>query len=47
MDDRLRDAIVALLKELGYANVDTDGENIWYEDSDGDTYSINAVACAD
>lgn len=45
MNEKLEDAIVAILKEQGYKNVEGNLGNIWYEDDEGQTWCISANIC--
>ena len=47
MDDILIAAITDILKLKGYANVEANGDTIWYRGRDGKTYAISAIECSD
>lgn len=45
MNEKLEEAIVEVLKKQGYKNVQGNFGTIWYEDEDGQTWSISAMLC--
>lgn len=47
MNSNLAEDIAARLKELGYRNVESNCGTVWYEDADGNTWSICPQPCED
>lgn len=45
MDEKLEQAIVEVLKQQGYTNVESNFGTIWYTDEDGTTWSLCPVLC--
>lgn len=45
MDERLTECIAAKLKELGYKNIESNCGTVWYEDADGNTWSLCPQLC--
>lgn len=45
MDERLAEYVAAKLKELGYKNVESNCGTVWYEDADGNTWSLCPQPC--
>lgn len=45
MDEKLAEYIADKLKELGYKNVEVNCGTVWYEDADGETWSLCPQPC--
>lgn len=45
MDERIAEYIAAKLKELGYKNVESNCGTVWYEDADGNMWSLCPQPC--
>lgn len=45
MDERLAEYVAAKLKELGYKNVESNCGTVWYEDADGNAWSLCPQPC--
>lgn len=45
MDERITEYIAAKLKELGYKNVESNCGTVWYEDADGNMWSLCPQPC--
>ena len=45
MDERLAEYIAVKLKELGYKNIESNCGTVWYEDADGNIWSLCPQLC--
>ena len=45
MDERIAEYVAAKLKELGYKNVESNCGIVWYEDADGNMWSLAPQPC--
>lgn len=45
MDERIAEYVAVKLKELGYKNVESNCGIVWYEDADGNMWSLSPQPC--